>query len=116
MFNVRKTFVLLVLLLPLHANAECIAPTACDNVKIENLYITDNGDIYVNTSGTESNLNCSDTSNGKYLTLKTTGSKNYKEIYAALLAARTTDKPMKINIHKGSLDCSIERVEYGINF
>lgn len=115
MKNIRKlTLLSAILSLSLEVSAACQA-TYCDNVKVENLYITATGEIYVFTSGAESNLNCSGTSNGEYLTLNTSD-KNYKEIYSALLSARTIDQPMKININDGSVGCTIERVEYGIYF
>jgi hypothetical protein len=66
------------------------------------------------TSGDESKLNCTGT-DGNYVTLNT-ADKNHQLVYSALLAARTSNKPMQINVVAGSSGCLIERVEYGKYF
>lgn len=91
----------------------CTAGT-CSNVTIENLYITAAGNTLVITSGDESILNCTGT-DGKYMTLVTADS-NSKAVFAALLAARTSDKPVSLRVNEGSTGCTVQRVEYGKNF
>ncbi len=65
------------------------------------------------TSGDESKLTCGN--GGAYVTLNT-DDKNSKEIYSTLLTARTTNKPLQINIFENSVGCMIERIEYGKYF
>lgn len=113
MKSIKILSVFITLSFPVISVAECQS-TSCDNVNIENLYITSSSNILVTTSGTESSLNCSGT-DGKYLTLDT-NSKNSKEIYAALLSARTINQPMQIVINKESSGCIIKRVEFGKYF
>lgn len=87
------------------------ASTACTDVAIENLYIRASGGILVLTSGDESQLTCSGT-DGTYFTLDA-NSANSDKIYAALLAAQTTNKKVQINTVNGSDGCVINRIEYG---
>jgi len=75
--------------------ADCSAGY-CSDVKIVELYINANGNIYVATDGDESKLTCATVSNGgTHVTLKTSDA-NSKEIYSALLASQRAGKKVGI--------------------
>lgn len=88
------------------ANAECSA-TGCENARILQLYTEANGNIYVQLSGTMSNLNCTRVS-GVYVTLQPIG--RFKEIYATLLATQIADRTLHVRINDGSAGCTIAYV------
>jgi hypothetical protein len=85
------------------AGAECTAPS-CVNARVLQLYTEANGNVYVQLSGTMSNLNCTLTSG--FVTLLATGSR-FKEIYGSLLAAQLADRPVTVRINEGSAGCTI---------
>jgi hypothetical protein len=92
------------------ASADCSA-LKCDNVYIEQLYADSGdlggGDIWVRTSGTETALSC--TANGGVL-LKLSASSTYrKDVYALMMMAFSTDKPVSIRVMPGA-DCAIAYV------
>jgi hypothetical protein len=86
------------------AGAECSA-ASCDNARILQLYTRADGDVYVQLSGTISNLNCTLVSGG-FVTLESTASR-FKEIYANLLAAHLADRSLSVRINTGSSGCTI---------
>lgn len=86
------------------ASAECSA-TACENARILQLYTEANGNVYVQLSGTMSNLNCTLVS-GTFATLSPSASR-FNEIYASLLAAHLSDHPVYVRINTGSSGCTI---------
>jgi hypothetical protein len=90
------------------ASAECSA-AACDNARILQLYTEANGVVYVQVSGTMSNLNCTLVS-GTFATL-TPSSSLFKEIYASLLAAQMADRTMYVRIVTGSAGCTIQYID-----
>lgn len=89
------------------ASAECIA-YICDGIRITALYTRADGNAYVQTSGTQSNLNCS-LVGGLYMTIPTS-SPRFKEIYASLLAYQLADRTISIRIDEGSSGCTISYV------
>lgn len=89
------------------ASAECSA-TSCDNARVLQLYTEANGNVYVQLSGTMSNLNCTLVS-GVFVTLLSTASR-FKEVYANLLAAQLTDRSLSVRIDTGSSGCTIAYV------
>ena len=89
------------------ANADCIA-SGCNQINISKLYILFNGDVHITTTGTETNLNCRDTSS---IRLPHTH-KGQKTIYSALLTAQTTKKKVGLQIVEGSAKCDIAYISY----
>ena len=83
--------------------AKCNAKTCYD--KVERLFITANGNIYVATAGDERKLGCK-LSYGKYMKLPA-NSPATKSIYSALLTSQTTGNKAMIRIKDGSNDCQI---------
>lgn len=75
--------------------AECTAPS-CTDARVLMLYTEANGNVYVQLSGTMSNLNCTLTSG--FVTLVATGSR-FREIYASLLAAQL-NRPPGVSTHQ----------------
>jgi hypothetical protein len=115
-YEMNKLLSITLILLSFYSTQAFSVCTArsCSNVTIDNLYITTTGNTLVITSGDEANLNCTGT-DGKYMTLVTTDS-NSKAVFAALLAARTTDKPVSLRVNEGSVGCTVQRIEYGKDF
>jgi hypothetical protein len=64
-------------------------------------------EMWITTSGTESNLNCSAVSGGW---LKLGPSASSKEAYAILLAAYAMEVPIHASVIAGSQDCQIASV------
>ena len=93
----------LALIAPL-AKAECSA-TSCDNARVLQLYTEANGNVYVQLSGTMSNLNCT-LAGGVFVTLVPTRTR-FKEIYASLLAVQLRDGLISVRIDTGSSGCTI---------
>lgn len=88
------------------ANAACDAK-AC-NDKIERLFITANGNVYVATKGNEAKLGCT-LAYGKYMKLSVT-SPAQKSMYSALLTAQTTGANALIRIVDNDSACEIQYV------
>jgi len=86
------------------AHANC-SSEVCSSVYVERLYITDNGLIYVATSGDETQLSCTAVSN-VYVSLDTTVG-NSNELYSTLLAAQLADKKVSMRLLLGSSNCTI---------
>jgi hypothetical protein len=100
---------LLVALLAFSTNtyAECAVGT-CAEVKITQMQIDVAGVVFVETSGTETLLNCSPEA-GIYLKLNTTA-QGGKNIYAALLATQARDQIVKIRVIDNVSPCEITYV------
>jgi len=86
------------------ANAEC-GSNSCENARILELYTEANGNVYVQLSGTTSNLNCTLASN-TFVTLLP-GRARFAQIYASLLAAQLSDRLVTVRIDNGSAGCTI---------
>ena len=71
--------------------AECIG-TYCTKVTVERLYVVANGDILIETSGNELNLNCTSGGNGYFTIPNEHTSKNI--FYSMLLTAKTTKEKL----------------------
>jgi hypothetical protein len=80
---------------------------SCDNAHVLEIYTEANGNVYVQLSGTMSNLNCTLASG--YLTLPATASR-FKEIYTTLLAVQLSDRPLSVRINTGSPGCTISYI------
>ena len=89
------------------AGAECVA-TGCDNARVLQLYTEANGKVYVQLSGTLSNLNCTLVS-ATFVTLQPTASR-FSQVYASLLAAQLADRVLSVRIATGSSGCTIEYI------
>jgi len=85
------------------AYAGCSA-TKCVG-KIDKLYMTANGTLYVGTDGNEKSLNCTAAS-GSYMSLAS-GDLGKNAMYSLLLTAKTTNKPVTIRIQEGTKYCRI---------
>ena len=73
--------------------------------KVDRLYMTANGTLYIGTDGDESALNCTSPSNS-YMSLAE-GDVGKNAMYSLLLTAQTTGKPVSIRIQEGSPDCRV---------
>jgi len=86
--------------------AGCTA-TACSNVTVDKLYMTDTGTLYVGTSGDENALNCGSAATaGVYVSLKE-GDVGKNAMYSLLLTAKTTGKKVTIRIKESTPDCKV---------
>jgi hypothetical protein len=91
------------------AFAEC-SGVLCETVYIQALNaesgaLTSNDDIWVQTTGTETALNCTANS-GSWLKLSS-DSPRAKEVYSLLMMAFSMDKPISIRVVDSSTDCLI---------
>ncbi len=88
------------------AHADCDA-SSCSNVTLTVLYIDDNN-AYIQTSGNQSNLSCTQT--GTLLTVPGT-SPNFKLIYATLLSAKLQNLPVStIRLNPSITTCTVAYV------
>ena len=87
------------------ANAGCTA-TGCTG-KIDKLYMTATGTLYVGTDGDEKQLACGGVS-GVYMSLKE-GDVGKNAMYSLLLTAQTTNKTVKIRV-TDTPDCRVQYV------
>ena len=74
------------------ASATC-GTTACAG-KIDTVYYTSNGTIYIGTNGDETSLNCTAVAD-VYVTLPSTNA-NQKAIYATVLTAKASDQKCRV--------------------
>ena len=94
------------------ANAGCTA-TACIG-KIDKLYMTSNGTLYVGTDGDEKALNCAGGVgnggvSGVYMSMKE-GDVGKNAMYSLLLTAMTTDKTVTVRVQEGTVDCRVSYI------
>jgi len=85
------------------ARADC-GPTGCVGY-VDQLYVESNGDLYLQTSGIETQANCVPNS-GAYLFLAGNATK-FKETYAMLLTAQAMGWQVRIRVVEGSNPCAI---------
>jgi len=78
----------------------------CSNEEITTLYVSK--DVYIRTSGDESQLNCN-LLEGQYLTLRRDHEK-YDAIYAFLLSAYHQREAVTIRVREGTDGCNIAYV------
>lgn len=76
--------------------------------QIQTLYVTMAGDIYVRLVGGFSGVTCTP-SGGAYATLQTS-SPNLRPMYATLLTAQMTGRPVTLRFVDGSAGCTIQYV------
>lgn len=86
------------------AQAEC-SNYVCEDVRITTMVTNAEGNVYVRTTGTTSNLNCA-LESGVYVTLKSSSTR-FKEIYAYLLAFQLSGQPVSVRIDIGVAGCPI---------
>ena len=90
------------------AYADC-NPDYCANVYIDRLYIDHKGDVFIGTSGDETQLTC-EASSGLYLTLPNTH-QGADKIYSTLLAAQIAGKKFTtIQVNNTEPGCIIQYV------
>ena len=73
--------------------------------KVDRLYMTANGTLYIGTDGDESALNCTSPGNS-YMSLAE-GDVGKNAMYSLLLTAQTTGKTVSIRIQEDSSDCRV---------
>ena len=73
--------------------------------KINKLYMTASGTLFVGTDGDERALDCK-AANGRYMSL-VEGDVGKNAMYSLLLTAKTTGKPVSIRIQKGTTNCRV---------
>lgn len=105
----KKYFLGLFAISALSTNIYACSANGCYNVTVDLLYIADNGDIYIGTSGDESLLEC--TSPGDYLLTINTSVPSKNAMYSALLTAQTTNKKVFIRAHNSSPVCEIAYIK-----
>ncbi|KLN65646.1 MULTISPECIES: hypothetical protein [Vibrio] len=76
--------------------------------KIEQLYVSTSGDIYVSTPFNEKLANCTPVSD-VYFTLNPSSS-NASQVYSALLSAYMSDKRIQMRVVEGHPRCELEYV------
>lgn len=81
--------------------------------KLETLYTTAAGDIYVGFAADETLSNCQANS-GTLFTLQSS-KQNFKEVYASLLAAYMADRVISARIDEGTVGCNIAYVTLDAN-
>ncbi len=86
------------------AAADC-AGVFCSNVKIKALYVTSDGDTYVEVYGNMPALECT-LASSTYITLLKSSS-NYKEMYALLVANQLADRALSIRVVAQSTGCAV---------
>ena len=91
------------------ARAECSANN-CTNVYVTQLYVEAAGGLWLQTSGTETALSCTPT-NGTLLRLASSAV-GFKDIYALLLAAHTSNQIINVRIVTSSNPCAIQYVTW----
>jgi hypothetical protein len=100
-------FMICAALAPSLANAEC-GVTGCALVRVVQVYIEANGNLYVQTNGDETRANCVPDS-GTYLFLSGNATK-FSEVYELLLFSFREGRTMNIRIVEGSNPCEISWV------
>jgi hypothetical protein len=90
------------------ASAEC-SGVVCTNVAIQRIWMdagtSQNGDLWIQTDGTEANLSCTP-NNNIYLKVPYNAAAK-KDVYAMLMMAFSMGKPVSIGIVPASADCVV---------
>jgi hypothetical protein len=92
---------------PFAANADCSA-TGCYNVFVDQIQMTSTGNVWIQTSGTETLADC--TPDSGILLQVAVSNPHMKEIYSLLLAAQLADKLVGIVINQGTSPCTVAYV------
>lgn len=94
------------LFLPVISHAEC-GGNYCENVKVQEMQVSYEGIIWMQTTGTEANLNCGPQNGFVKIDANTNGGKN---LYSALLSAQARDKAIFVKTKDGVSPCEIHFV------
>lgn len=86
------------------AAADC-SGVFCSNVKVKALYVTADGDTYVEVFGNMPALDCT-LASSTYITLQKS-SLNYKDMYAVLLGYQLADRIISIRVVAQSTGCAV---------
>jgi hypothetical protein len=97
-------FMICAALAPSLANAECSA-SGCALVRVVQVYIEANGNLYIQTNGDETRTNCVPDS-GVNLFLSGNATK-FREVYELMLLSFREGKTLNIRIVEGSNPCEI---------
>lgn len=92
------------------AYAECY-PGGCAEVYVDELY-PDSGGAWIQTSGSETLLNCTVDSN---IFLRLHAGPGFDAMYSTLLAAQISEKKVSLRIAEGTNPCSIAYVRLNRN-
>lgn len=84
--------------------ADCAAGS-CNNVNIQAMQIVSDGNVYIQTDGIESSLNCRPEAN-VFLKLNT-NTNGGKNIYSALLSAQARGKAVDIRVIDNISPCEV---------
>ena len=98
------------------SNAYGICDTTTCIGKIDKLFMSSGGTLYVGTDGDEKALDCAAGAgnggvSGVYMSLKE-GDVGKNAMYSLLLTAKTTGTPVSIRVETGSVDCRVLYVTY----
>lgn len=99
----KLVLIILGLLTTTSAIAEC-GGVSCVDERITRIYVNADGDTLISTSGDETKLSCTPSSN-KYITLEKS-STNYDATYSLLLMAHTTEHPIWVRTNSSG-DCKL---------
>lgn len=86
------------------AKADC-SGNGCSDVYVDRLYLTSAGTVYVGTSGDETKLSCA-AEGGVYVSLILADPAG-KIMYATLLAAQATNRPVFLRTESNSVGCRV---------
>jgi hypothetical protein len=103
----KYAMVTLAVAVPFSANADCSA-TGCYNVLLDQIQMTSTGNVWIQTSGTETLADCTPDS-GIFLQVPVSNT-HMKEIYSMLLAAQLADKFVNIIVNQGTSPCTVSYV------
>lgn len=101
----KKISVLTILmLLSVVVYAEC-AGVMCGDVKVQSMQVDAGGTVWIQTTGTEANLDCTPNS-GIFIKLDGSASGG-KNVYSGLLAYKLADKALNIRVIDNSNPCEL---------
>lgn len=106
----KKVMIMMTALLTLALGGTAFAAEECDanecrDTKIEKLYASSNGNVYVRVSGDTDKLGCT-LYGGQYITLKPSHL-NFEQIFKMLLSARLTSTRVRLRPYNGTSDCNL---------
>ena len=84
--------------------ADC-SGIVCTDVKVQSMQVDIDGTVWLQTSGTETNLSCTPDS-GAFLKFDS-NAPGGKNIYSGLLAYKMADKPLDVRVVQNSNPCEV---------
>jgi hypothetical protein len=108
-WHARASIVFALTVLPIFTVSAQCSGVMCAAVHIEQLYVdagtVNSGDIWIQTSGTETNLSC--TANSGVFVKIPAAAPEKKQLFALLMMAYAMDKPVAIRVEENSVDCRV---------